>query len=1044
MTNTWGFHGPALFGALGLVLAGTACSSARSLEEYPRTGLAQGVVTLEPVLSPGRFIYRPRHIDLRDVRETRVGEQRLLLGPNGQRWTTGNHGELVGASGLAPEPLVAVGADEGPLPYWFVGESGRVYRAETLLGSFDADAVTSPPEALVRVTAGRGVILGLTTAGHVVRSSDQGQVWSRVNIRERVADVALLSSGAGMVLASPEGYYQTRDAGLTFEPVALAPAGVLRLEVNGDGVDLVGVLGNRHWTPEQPTTPSPVKARVQTATVKPALQTFANALAVANGIALLDQRYYVEVEGSGGELGLWHGRATDALERLPISLNGCREPRLAGGRDELFVVCGALPGKVNTLRTYRSTDEGRSFREEPYKVRGDGSLLDVVVWGGQLVWAGICAPEEEPTGCVPSGVFAAVRAGAGVTFRELGLLGLSGTPLAMTVSPTSGRLLVFGATNKGDELVLYSGTQGSEPFEAIALDGVRIPRSGASNFSVEKPAWGEDGFVAATVIEARLGRSQLIIADDKGRVLQVRPGPTDTSHASGVGMKAIAVEPRSGETWESLDGGEHWQSLGKLPIQLCSDSRQQACEVSIACFSQGCLIADELARLGWGGQAGQLVAPPEVNFPKPKVELQTPIVCRVAEDVLWKSVPGGQIPEATAAALGDVDWFTHRVDWSSAAVTAFEMNYPATTGRNDAPQPLREEVVFDARPDAAEWVLFSSSQTEGVAALRGKVGSALLEVAWRNLFRAQKTLRWPLKVNSAAGADQWSNIPTRYLARAGQPGLVSIAAGGVFVRPGSDEAHSKTWLVQESGETRELPPFAWSDVAASGRTEMSQVGPVPLGLKLFRNGAVMVSATLEKGAWQTNAMSVGVDNPVQFNLHQSYDLGYLDGSPHYHLWQVGSGVSEGWLFPLRAGAVFGQPIAVATQQALGPGDEPRVCDAARRRGPRVIAPAESGSMHSIIVRHNSEPTKAFLTRNAVVYGRRDDACVAVYEGESVSRGKAEELQVLVRPEPNQPSWAFRRSVGDAAFEYRAMSCEFDVNEATPPEVSAMVSDLPAP
>lgn len=1042
MIKTRGFHGPALFGALGLVLVGTACSSARSVEEYPRTGLAQGVVTLEPALSPGQFVYRPRRVDLRDVSETRVGEQRLLLGPAGQRWTTGNHGELIGAQALAPEPLVAVGLDQGALPYWFVGKSGRVYRSGALLGGLDAESVTSPPEPLVRVTAGSGVILGLTTTGHVVRSSDRGQVWSRVNIRQRAADVALLPSGAGLVLASPEAYHLTRDAGLGFEPLALAPAGVLRLEVNGSGVDLVGVLGTRHWSPEQPTTPSPAPARAQAALGKPAPQTFANAQAVASGTALLEQRYYLEVEGSGSELGLWRGRATDALERLPISLNGCREPRLAGGRDELFLVCGALPGKVNTLRIYRSPDEGRSFREEPYKVRGDGSLLDVAVWGGQLVWTGICAPEEEPTGCVPSGVFAAVRAGTGVAFRELELLGLSGTALAMTVSPTSGRLLVFGATNKGDELVLYSGTRATEPFEVTALEGVRIPRSGASNFSVEKPAWGEDGFMAATVLEARLGRSQLVIADDKGHVLQVRPGPTDTSRASGVGMKAIATEPRSGESWESLDGGEHWHSLGKLPIGLCSDSRQQTCEVNIACFSQGCLIADELARLGWGGQGGQLEAPPEVTFPKAKVELQAPIVCRIAEDALWKAVPGGQIPEATGAALGDLDWFTHRIDWSNASVTAYEMGYPAVNGRSDAPALLREESVFDARSDAADWVLFSSSQTEGVAALRGKVGSAALEVAWRNLFRSQKTLRWPLKVNSTAGTDQWSNIPTRYLARAGQPGLVSIAAGGVFVRPGSDETQAKTWLVQETGETRELPPFAWTEVAASGRTEMSQVGPVPLGLKLFRNGAVMVSASLEKGAWHAAAMSVGVDNPTQFNLHQSYDLGYVDGAPHYHLWQVGPGVSEGWLFPLRAGAVFGEPIAVATQQSLGTGDEPRVCDAAQRRGPRVIAPAESRTMHSIIVRHNSEPTKVFLSRNAVVYGRRDDACVAVYEGESVSRAKSEELQVLVRPDPSQPSWTFRRAAGDTAFEYRAMSCEFDVAEATPPEAAAMVSDAP--
>jgi hypothetical protein len=101
-------------------------------------------------------------------------------------------------------------------------------------------------------------------------------------------------------------------------------------------------------------------------------------------------------------------------------------------------------------------------------------------------------------------------------------------------------------------------------------------------------------------------------------------------------------------------------------------------------------------------------------------------------------------------------------------------------------------------------------------------------------------------------------------------------------------------------------------------------------------------------------------------------------------------------------------------------------------------------MHPIVVRHNSEPTKLFLSRNAVVFGTRDDACLAAYEGESVSRVKAEELRVLARPQLNQPSWVFRRAAGDVAFEYRAMTCEFDANEPVPDEVTAMVADAEAP
>lgn len=1046
VNNARGFHRATLFGVLALLfVAAVGCSSARSLNEYAKTGLADGVVTLEPAPSPGQFLYRSRPADLRDARETRLGDQRMLLGMNGQRWLVGENLPLVSADQLAPEPLVAVGVADRPTPYWFLGKSGRVYRAATPLGRFQPEAVTHPPEVLVRVTAADNVILGLTAAGRVLRSSDQGQVWSQVSLRQRVADVAMLGGGVGLALVSPEGFLRTRDSGLSFEPLKVAPMGALRLEVYDGGIDVYGVLGQRRWMPQEPSKFETVTPRVRQAGLGDvALQTFGSALAVGNGTGLLRQQYYVEVEGAGGDLVLWRGRATEALEKLPLSVNGCREPRLAGDRDDLYLICGALPGKIGALRAYHSTDEGRSFQELPYKVRGDGSLLDVVAWRGHLVWTGICVPDAEPTGCAPAGVHYAELKGGKVAFHELSLLGLSGVAMAMTVSPESQRLLVFGATNKGDELTLYSGNEATSAFDVEPLRGVRVPRSGTSTVSVDVPAWGEDGYVAATVFDSRLAHSQLVIADDRGRLLQVHSGPTDASYVSGVGMKAIAVEPRTGDAWESLDGGERWQSVGRLPSELCAATRQQSCEVSIACFTHGCLISDHLMRLGWGGQRGALEAPPESSFEKPKVTLQTPIVCSVAEDAMWRTIPGGQIPEATSASLSDVDWFTHHVDWTNASVTAFEMDYPGFDGTARV-GGLREEVVFDKRPDTTDWVLFSSSQTEGVAALRGKVDSASLEVAWRNLFRAQKTHRWPVKVSTTAAADQWTHTPTRYSARAGQPGLVSISAGGVFVRPGSDEFHARTWLVQETGDTRELPPFAWSDIAASGRTEMSQVGPIPLGLKLFRNGAVLVSATLEKGSWQNNAFSVGVDNPGQFNLHQSYDLGYLDGRPHYHLWQIAPAHSESWLFPLEPGSkVLGTPIAVATQRALGASDEPRVCKASERRGARIVAPAESETMHPIIVRHNSEPTKLFLTRNAVVYGSPNAACLAVYEGESVSRVKSEELQVLARPELNHPSWTFRRAAGDVAFEYRAMTCGFDVNEPIPSDVAAMVADAEAP
>lgn len=1018
-----------------LAVAAGGCSQAASGGSYPKTGLAQGVVTLEPIPSPGVVLYRTRASDLQGASPHRVGEFTVVLGAGGQRWLQGARGALVAADRVAPEALLAAGVGDGPAPYWFLGQSGSVYRSETLLGPFVQASNTTPPEPLLRVSTAGGAIVGIDVRGQLLRSPDQGRTWSRVNIGGHVADVALSADGKGLLLLSPEAYYATDDAGETWRASGIAPVGGLRLASGSDAIEVLGVLGLYRWTSADPGTLKPLTQQRSPKSPDPAgLQRFGSADAVAAGTAIVDRGFYAEVVSTGSALRLWRGKATEALEGVTLNINACREPRLSGSRDALFLLCGAVGGKVTALRAYESSDEGTSFREQPYKLRGDGNWVKVLPWRGNFVWTGICDPDAEPTGCTPAGVYEATASREKTRFRELRLLGLAGPALNMTVAPVSGRLLVFGATNKGDELMLYGGDDPAAPFDVTPLPDVRLPRS-AGAMVVERPAWGDDGYVSATVLETRSGMTQIVVANERGDILQLRAAPSLGAHVSGVGMRAVAVEGRSGEMWESLDGGEQWQPLGRVATELCPTARQQSCQVNLACFAQGCLISDHLTRVGWGGASDPLDEPNTPEFHKPKIELQTPIVCRVADDAVWKRVPGGQIPEAPAASLGGVDWFTHHVDWSQASVTAYEMDYAP----HDA-TVLRGEVLFGPQSDPSKWVLFSSHQTEGVAALRGKVDGASLEVAWRNLFRDTKTHHWPLKLNGVAGTDRWTHVRTSALAQAGQPGLLSIAAGGIFVRPGNEENRAKTWLVQESGQVSELPPVIWSEIAASGRTEMSQVNGVPLALKLFRNGAALVRARLVGGVWESGAMSIGVDEPGRFNLHQSYDLTYYQGQPHYHLWQLGQ-KSRSWLFPLQeSGAVFGNPMPIPNQAALGLDDEPRVCETTDRTSARVVAPPEAKTMHPVLVRHNSEPAQFFLTRNAVLYGLGGDACLAVYDGEAVSRDKAEESSVLARPERRQPSWVFRRATGETAFEYRRMTCEFDVNEPIPREVQGIVDD----
>src|SRR5690606_7190957 len=151
------------------------------------------------------------------------------------------------------------------------------------------------------------------------------------------------------------------------------------------------------------------------------------------------------------------------------------------------------------------------------------------------------------------------------------------------------------------------------------------------------------------------------------------------------------------------------------------------CEPALVCHEQGCLLGEALSRVGWGGQqdiayAGALSQPPIPT----EIALQTPFSCRVEDNAVWEKVPGGQLPDASRSSLGYVDWFTHHVDWNAASVSAYEVVW-------EGDGKAVSHVLFDAKPEPSQWVLYVTGQTEGVAALRAPADGAPVEVAWRDL-----------------------------------------------------------------------------------------------------------------------------------------------------------------------------------------------------------------------------------------------------------------------------------------------------------------------
>ena len=119
----------------------------------------------------------------------------------------------------------------------------------------------------------------------------------------------------------------------------------------------------------------------------------------------------------------------------------------------------------------------------------------------------------------------------------------------------------------------------------------------------------EDGTLALVV--TRYGSTTLLVTDEEGRVVSIAHAPSARAAIGAAGTRALAVSPGSGDAWESLDGGATWDPIGGLPLALCG--KRSNCTVPVYCYPGGCVIGDQLSRVGWRGQADPdegVLAPP--------------------------------------------------------------------------------------------------------------------------------------------------------------------------------------------------------------------------------------------------------------------------------------------------------------------------------------------------------------------------------------------------------------------------------------------------
>ncbi len=559
---------------------------------------------------------------------------------------------------------------------------------------------------------------------------------------------------------------------------------------------------------------------------------------------------------------------------------------------------------------------------------------------------------------------------------------------------------------------------------------------------LESFAAAEDGSLSIVLADRR-GRA-LIVTDEQGRLLSGSKPPDDRALLAAVGSRAFALSPSSRKTWESLDGGVTWQALSRFPIALCGGAADADCDVKLRCVPLGCVIGNEVSRIGWVGQTdddADALPPPSRELPPLSTrKLRAPIACALDEGA-WQALPGVRdLPNSRDAAFGKVSFVAVSGDAQHAAA--------AMLHGIGGPRPHLETVSLLApvtRP--SEYAFAVLDQVEGAAALRYRLpedpgkDSHLrnVEVAWDNALSGQ--------VGRARLADGGPVAPADYAlgdgAQRADPDLLSIGEGGLYLRLHHAAADAQdTWYFDGHGATR-IAPVAWP-IASNlrGRTEMARADDAHTPLMLFGRGTAVARARRGASGWEFDAQTTALPDPSAFGLSLSSNVAYLGNASGLCLQtEANDGQSPSAAFyAFRAtGSVMGAAVPVPTQVNLA--ERPSRCSASDLTStPRVDANSLPGTRHPVVVTDSSDPPRLFLSYGAVLYGTPENACATAFDAQEIVIDNAplRHEQALLLLEDLDHSWLFRlvqdSGGSTSAVQYRTMKCHFDPDLEVPSDV----------
>jgi hypothetical protein len=1026
-----------------------------------RPSLLESSRPLEGELSAPEWRYHPRQpAHLARVYAAGAGAQ-LFVGGLGERWwvdakSDGPQGAGSSSHYARPAATLAPEALVGLLPaqrqtWIFVGQSGTTYIADSPLGPLLS--ANAPDQRLARVEAGQKNLLGVGEAGHLMLSEDAGASWHAVGPSgSRFSDV-LLAPPYAAALEVPERIWWSDNEGRSWSALDAPPFGAERFERDDEvGPVILSPLGAQQLrleaTPPALSHLGRIARPDEPRLTAPPLEG-PNARALLGGRAFVSEGEYFEVE-LGVRAESLSGKFSGPLSRRKQpELSACQEIGVAGHANWIYAACTReRSGASRQYEFFRSADAGQSFEREAYTARGNPELLRLAVGAdGVLIATGLCPPGDAAAGCHARGIQmrgeSAGDAGGRAGLEAVSASALEETALALAFSADGRTAYAIGQRTKSDALFVFVAPELARGFAAREISQLETASS-AGPRQVRSLAAARDGQLSL-VLGQSSGADQLVILDANGRTLSNSSGPMEVAALGAYGNRALAIGPDL--VWESLDGGAHWQEVGRPPRSVCTAARNR-CGVPVYCQREGCSIGDTLTRMGWQGTvapaANAAIMPPPVEREgAARRALGTAFACELSEGE-WAELSGvDRLPDASQAALGKAAWFALATDDATAAAGLWIADAPP---RSEGAPLVRYSELLRASQRAADSAYFATLQVEGAAALRypipGGTGASntrlsRVEVAWENLLEGRRSRGTIADAGNALPSDF---AKTAGPARRAQPDLLSIASGGVFARVHRQAEQNQTTYFLDGTSVTEIPPLMGELLPAKGtRSEMARLGAETLGLSFLNQGATVVRAKRQGERWRLDAMTLGFVDLERFSLRQAHEITYAQGRATIHVTtRYADGKSEGYAYPLQAeGAVLGARFAVPTQADL---QDDFGCSALQRQSsPRLIAPAHPGQRRPVVVHDPVEPLRVFLSDAAVLFGTPDAACAQAFDTEpvktSLSPPSARERVLL---SADGPSWLFRVSPDntrrDARIEYRTMKCSVDGGVTIPPEV----------